>query len=158
MSKEKWTIIQPEWRYRVVSMMIPPAIIAGFRNWISLPIVAPQVHHDVGWAPVPYIGRSFFPHEDSNQRTFRNMNSSKHTGEIRSALTTQETSSSFGEEVSESTELILESPDCHTTAIEALNLFQEIRGINIRERTVQRQLQEAIFSPEDMQQIQNSTG
>ncbi|KAJ4438368.1 hypothetical protein ANN_14310 [Periplaneta americana] len=28
--------------------MIPPAVIAGIRNRISLPIVAPQVHHDAG--------------------------------------------------------------------------------------------------------------
>ncbi|KAJ4438497.1 hypothetical protein ANN_14442 [Periplaneta americana] len=48
MSKQRWTIIQPEWRYRVVSTMIPPAVIAGIRNRISLPIVAPQVHHDAG--------------------------------------------------------------------------------------------------------------
>ncbi|KAJ4445076.1 hypothetical protein ANN_06875 [Periplaneta americana] len=47
MPKQRWTIIQPEFRYRVVST-IPPAIIAGIRNQISLPIVAPQVHHDAG--------------------------------------------------------------------------------------------------------------
>ncbi|KAJ4428768.1 hypothetical protein ANN_25761 [Periplaneta americana] len=29
MPKQRWTIIQPEWRYRVVSTMIPPAVIAG---------------------------------------------------------------------------------------------------------------------------------
>ncbi|KAJ4452076.1 hypothetical protein ANN_03592 [Periplaneta americana] len=56
MPKPRWTIIQPEWRYRVVSTMIPPAVIAGIRNRISIPIVAPQVHHDAGWAPVPYTG------------------------------------------------------------------------------------------------------
>ncbi|KAJ4428178.1 hypothetical protein ANN_24193 [Periplaneta americana] len=39
--------------------MIPPVVIAGIRNQISLPIVAPQVHHDAGWAPVPYTGRNF---------------------------------------------------------------------------------------------------
>ncbi|KAJ4439516.1 hypothetical protein ANN_07640 [Periplaneta americana] len=76
MPKQRWTIIQPEWRYRVISTMIPPAVIAGIRNRISLPIVAPQVHHDAGWAPVPYTGRNFMrkflPHEDSNQRAFRN--------------------------------------------------------------------------------------
>ncbi|KAJ4428998.1 hypothetical protein ANN_25994 [Periplaneta americana] len=48
MPKQRWTIIQPEWRYRVVSTMILPAVIAGIRNQISLPIVAPQVHHDAG--------------------------------------------------------------------------------------------------------------
>ncbi|KAJ4451052.1 hypothetical protein ANN_02488 [Periplaneta americana] len=36
----------------------------------------PQVHHDAGWAPVPCTGRNFMrkfsPHEDSNQRAFRN--------------------------------------------------------------------------------------
>ncbi|KAJ4439558.1 hypothetical protein ANN_07682 [Periplaneta americana] len=42
MPKQRWTIIQPEWRYRMVSTMIPPAVIAGIRNLISLPIVAPQ--------------------------------------------------------------------------------------------------------------------
>ncbi|KAJ4434940.1 hypothetical protein ANN_23512 [Periplaneta americana] len=76
MSKQRWTIIQPEWKYRVVSTMIPPAVIAGIHNRISLPIVAPQVHHYAGWAPVPYTGRNFMrkclPHEDSNQRAFRN--------------------------------------------------------------------------------------
>ncbi|KAJ4434738.1 hypothetical protein ANN_23306 [Periplaneta americana] len=30
----------------------------GIRNRISLPIVAPQVHHDAGWAPVPYTVRN----------------------------------------------------------------------------------------------------
>ncbi|KAJ4431819.1 hypothetical protein ANN_20424 [Periplaneta americana] len=76
MLKQRWTIIQPEWRYRVVSTMIPPAVTADIRNRISLPIVAPQVHHDAGWAPVLYTGRNFMrkfpPHEDSNQGVFRN--------------------------------------------------------------------------------------
>ncbi|KAJ4447172.1 hypothetical protein ANN_09173 [Periplaneta americana] len=59
MPKQRWTLIQPEWRYRVVSTMIPLAVIAGLRNRISLPIVAPQVHHDARWVPVPYtvLGR-----------------------------------------------------------------------------------------------------
>ncbi|KAJ4441988.1 hypothetical protein ANN_11852 [Periplaneta americana] len=57
MPKQRWTIIQPEWKYRVVSTMIPPAIIAGIRNRISPPIVAPQVQHDVVW--VSYSGRNF---------------------------------------------------------------------------------------------------
>ncbi|KAJ4440921.1 hypothetical protein ANN_10769 [Periplaneta americana] len=48
MPKQRWTIIQPEWRYRVVSTMISLAVIAGIRNRISLPIVAPQVHYDAG--------------------------------------------------------------------------------------------------------------
>ncbi|KAJ4449955.1 hypothetical protein ANN_01362 [Periplaneta americana] len=48
MPKQRWTIIQPEWRYRMVSTMIPPAVIADFLNWISLAIVDPQVHHDAG--------------------------------------------------------------------------------------------------------------
>ncbi|KAJ4450207.1 hypothetical protein ANN_01614 [Periplaneta americana] len=34
MAKQRWTIIQPEWRYRVVSTMIPPAVLAGLRNGI----------------------------------------------------------------------------------------------------------------------------
>ncbi|KAJ4449357.1 hypothetical protein ANN_00755 [Periplaneta americana] len=34
MTKQRWTIIQPELRYRVVSTMIPPAVIAGIRNRI----------------------------------------------------------------------------------------------------------------------------
>ncbi|KAJ4439769.1 hypothetical protein ANN_07897 [Periplaneta americana] len=51
MSKQKWTIIQSEWRYRVISTMIPPTVIAGIRNRISLPIVAPEVRHDAGWEP-----------------------------------------------------------------------------------------------------------
>ncbi|KAJ4442743.1 hypothetical protein ANN_04334 [Periplaneta americana] len=36
MQKQRWTIIQSEWRYRVVSTMIPPDVIAGFRNRISI--------------------------------------------------------------------------------------------------------------------------
>ncbi|KAJ4440303.1 hypothetical protein ANN_08442 [Periplaneta americana] len=59
MPKQRWTIIQPERRYRVVSTMIPPAVIIGIRNRISLPIAALQVHHDAGWAPVTYTGRNF---------------------------------------------------------------------------------------------------
>ncbi|KAJ4428272.1 hypothetical protein ANN_24289 [Periplaneta americana] len=76
MPKQRWTIIQPEWRYSVISTMCPPAVVAGLRNRISLPIVAPQVHHNAGWTPVPYTGRNFMrkflPHEDSNQSAFRN--------------------------------------------------------------------------------------
>ncbi|KAJ4434251.1 hypothetical protein ANN_22801 [Periplaneta americana] len=53
MPMQRWTIIQPEWRYRVVSTMIPPAVIAGIRNRISLPIVAPQVHYDAKPQPGP---------------------------------------------------------------------------------------------------------
>ncbi|KAJ4433059.1 hypothetical protein ANN_15316 [Periplaneta americana] len=34
MPKPRWTIIQPEWKYRVVSTMILPAVIAGLRNRI----------------------------------------------------------------------------------------------------------------------------
>ncbi|KAJ4433181.1 hypothetical protein ANN_15438 [Periplaneta americana] len=56
MPKQRWTIIQAEWRYRVVSAMIPQAVIAGIRNRISLPIVAPQVHHDAGSEE---LGREF---------------------------------------------------------------------------------------------------
>ncbi|KAJ4450990.1 hypothetical protein ANN_02425 [Periplaneta americana] len=56
-AKQKWTIIQPEWRYRVVITMILPAVTAGFRNRISLPIVVPQVNHDAGWTPIPSTGR-----------------------------------------------------------------------------------------------------
>ncbi|KAJ4432668.1 hypothetical protein ANN_21291 [Periplaneta americana] len=32
MPKQRWTIIQPEWRYRVVSMMIPSAVIAVYER------------------------------------------------------------------------------------------------------------------------------
>ncbi|KAJ4447405.1 hypothetical protein ANN_09412 [Periplaneta americana] len=34
MPKQRWTIIQPEWRYRVVRTMIPSAVIACLRNRI----------------------------------------------------------------------------------------------------------------------------
>ncbi|KAJ4431423.1 hypothetical protein ANN_20020 [Periplaneta americana] len=50
---------QLERKYRVVSMMIPSAVLASFHNPISLPNVAPQIHHDVEWPPVAYTGRNF---------------------------------------------------------------------------------------------------
>ncbi|KAJ4431246.1 hypothetical protein ANN_19843 [Periplaneta americana] len=52
-------IIQPEWRYRVVNTMIPPAVIACFHKRISLPIISLQVHHDAEWSPILYTGRNF---------------------------------------------------------------------------------------------------
>ncbi|KAJ4434599.1 hypothetical protein ANN_23161 [Periplaneta americana] len=55
MPKQRWTIIQPEWRYRVVSTMIPPAVIAGIPNRISLPIISEMF----SWAETPPNSRNF---------------------------------------------------------------------------------------------------
>ena len=40
----------------MVSTSYPPAVIAGPRNQDSLSIVASQIPHDAGLAPVPYSG------------------------------------------------------------------------------------------------------
>ncbi|KAJ4447346.1 hypothetical protein ANN_09351 [Periplaneta americana] len=70
MPNQRWTIIQPEWRYRVVSTMIPQAVMAGIHNRISLPIVAPQVHHDAGYVPSTM---NFYIHLGHLQPQFYNL-------------------------------------------------------------------------------------
>lgn len=50
--------------------MIPPAIIADFRNRILLLIVGPQIYLNTWWTLVPYTG-----HEDSSHSILCNMSS-----------------------------------------------------------------------------------
>ncbi|KAJ4446080.1 hypothetical protein ANN_12772 [Periplaneta americana] len=75
--KQRWTIIQPVRRYRVVSTMITPAVIVGFGNRIF------ATYHSSPNAPRCWVGtgpihwpkfsrEKFFPHEDWNQRAFLN--------------------------------------------------------------------------------------